>query len=349
MIILSIETSCDDTSFAIGSFDNGSMRLLANSVSSQTEIHKEYGGVVPNLSAREHLQNYRPILMETLERANTTLADINCISVTAGPGLIPSLLVGATVAKTLAYALQKPLVPIHHVEGHIYSNWLAENSVPLAEKIPFPLLALVVSGGHTQLIYMKEHLCYEIIGETLDDACGEAYDKVARMLGIGYPGGPAVSKLAENGNPKAFAFPRPMSHSADFNFSFSGLKTAVLYAIKKQDTGRPLDRKFMADIAASFQSAVIDILAKKTEAAVEERRPKSLLLCGGVSANKALRQTFSQIMPGSVFMPEQIYTGDNAAMILPPTYLRLKRFSLNHYRHGWRTLIPSADLPLQVS
>lgn len=354
MNILAVETSCDDTSFAIGSYEKGCFSLRANLVSSQTETHSPYGGVVPNLSAREHLKRFVPLLAAALADAKCKLAQIDAVAATAGPGLIPSLLVGTAIAKTISFYRNIPLVPIHHIEGHIYSNWL---SVPAEEKlskfIEFPVLALVVSGGHTQLIYMKGHLNYKIIGETLDDACGEAFDKVAKMLDLGYPGGPIIAKLAKKGNPSAFNFPRPMMNSGNLSFSFSGLKTAVLYAVKKeqrkQSEKKQLSENFINDVAASFQEAAIDILLDKTLKAITKKRPSSLLVAGGVSANMHLRQSFAAKLPQTVIVPQLKYTGDNAAMLLPAACLRLERHGAHGYAQSWKTVAAAADMPLPIS
>lgn len=346
MLLLSIESSCDDTSFAVGSFKKGRLKLEASIISSQTKIHQKYGGVVPNLSAREHLKNFKPLLSQVLKRAGVDLRDIDGISIVPGPGLIPSLLVGVAIAKTLAYSLGKPLIPIHHIEGHIYSNWLA---IPEdMNKISFPALALVVSGGHTQLIFMKDHLEYETVGETKDDAAGEAFDKVARMLGLGYPGGPAISKLASMGDAGAFAFPRGMIGSGDLNFSFSGLKTAVLYTIRKNEDIKNTDA-FLADVSASFQQAVIDVLIKKTATAIKSFSPRSLLLAGGVSANTELRNAFVELLPQSAYIPPLEYCGDNAAMQLPAAFKKAEINGLDAYRDGWSSVSATANLRLGLA
>lgn len=340
MNILSIETSCDETAIAIINTKNNKTEILANIVSSQVELHAEWGGVVPNLAAREHTKNILPVLKEALETAKLTKDNIDLISVTQGPGLIPALLVGVTTAKSLAYAWQKPLLGIHHIEGHIYANW-AEN-----DDVQFPVLALVVSGGHTQLILMKDHLQYKIVGETQDDAVGEAYDKVARMLGLGYPGGPIIDKKAGEfeENPSSefddVELPRPMINSKDYNFSFSGLKTAALYAVKKfreknnLSNEDNLPKTFINKIANEFQSAATEVLIKKAIKAAREFKVKSVVLAGGVSANKALRsrleKAVNENLPNVDFtVPPFTYCLDNATMIALATAYRWEKMSEN--------------------
>ena len=346
MLLLAIESSCDDTSFAIGSYENSRFRLESVVVSSQTEIHQKFGGVVPNLSAREHLKRFKPLLQQVLGEAKVELSQLDAICVVPGPGLIPSLLVGVSIAKTLAYRLTKPLIPVHHIEGHIYSNWLGDADG--LKNIAFPALALVVSGGHTQLIFMKEHLDYKIIGDTKDDAAGEAFDKVARMLDLGYPGGPVISKLALSGDPTAFEFPRGMLRSGDLNFSFSGLKTAVLYTIQKSDSIRN-SPEFLPNISASFQQAVIDVLCQKTAHAISKLNPNSLLLAGGVAANTALRKEFEGLLPGRVFVPNLDFCSDNAAMQLPAAFQKVGKFGLAAYRNGWLSVSADANLQLGLA
>lgn len=306
MIILAIETSCDETACAIISAQKDKIGILSNVVSSQIKLHAKWGGVVPNLAAREHLKNILPVIETSLKEISLTSRDIDVISVTSGPGLIPALLIGVNAAKTLAYIWQKPLLGIHHIEGHIYANFVSGISNKKSDSaninlksgnskliqsskvkiqnssITFPVLCLVVSGGHTQLIYMKSHLQYKIIGQTLDDAAGEAFDKVARILDIGYPGGPIISTYAEkfqdakNNNQKNLSkknlssrklrdtkyniqFPRPMLKKNNFNFSFSGLKTAVLYETKKH-SDLIKNKNYIAAVCSEFQQAVIDVL-----------------------------------------------------------------------------------------
>jgi N6-L-threonylcarbamoyladenine synthase len=305
-------------------------------VSSQIDLHKEYGGVFPEIASRAHTENIIPVIKETLEGLQIN-NDIDMIAVTAGPGLIGSLLVGVNTAKTLAYASNEPILPINHWLGHIYSCFSDSKNLP-----QFPLLALIVSGGHTGLVLMKSHTEIITLGETLDDAVGEAFDKVAKLLGLGYPGGPAISKLAAKGNAKAIAFPRAMLDRPDNNFSFSGLKTAVLNESKKHE----LTPEIKADFAASFQQACIDILIGKTLKAAEEYQPKSILLCGGVSANKELRTQMKQSIEDfnirhSDFrfrilfhVPPMELTGDNAAMIgLAATYQTMAGVKPTTFEH----------------
>src|SRR3989344_6594383 len=263
MKILGIETSCDETAVAVLEIKNDKIKVLSNTISSQVKLHAEYGGVVPNLAAREHVKNIGRIFKFALKEAKIKdfKKEIDLIAVTRGPGLGPALLIGISFAKAIAWKYQKPLAGVNHLEGHIYSNWLNPNFKPKA--LTFPILHLIVSGGHTELVLMEDYNKYKLIGETLDDAIGEAFDKVARLLGLGYPGGPIISKLAEHGNQNRYPLPSPMIHSKDFNFSYSGLKTAVLYLIRDLKL-KKLNPQTRADIAASFQKAAIDVLIKKT-------------------------------------------------------------------------------------
>ncbi|MBD3300499.1 MAG: tRNA (adenosine(37)-N6)-threonylcarbamoyltransferase complex transferase subunit TsaD [Candidatus Moranbacteria bacterium] len=346
MKLLSIETTCDETSFALGAIKANEFSLLKSKVLSQTAIHQKYGGVVPNLSAREHLNNFIPVLDGLLKEAKTGLRDIDAFVVANGPGLIPALLIGVSIAKSLAYFYQKSLIPIHHLEGHIYANWLNKNG-KLRKAIQFPVLALIVSGGHTQLVYLKNHLNYEIIGETLDDAAGEAFDKVAKMLELGYPGGPKVSQMAAKGKVGFYQFPVPMRRTPDLNFSFSGLKTSVLTALKKYKKPYPL--KVKQDIAASFQEAVILSLIHKTEKAIKKYKPQSLLLAGGVSANSALRRRFEKTAAKyrvQAFIPLLQYCGDNAAMHLVAAYFKLRQNGLKKYQNNWKKVQADAELAI---
>ncbi len=310
MRILGIESSCDETAIAIVS-GNGEVLVIEKSlVASQAALHAKYGGVVPEVAAREHIDAIFPLLIAAgIPRDGS---GINAIAVTSGPGLVPALRVGVELAKTLAWAWGKPLVGVNHLEGHLYSTFKA---------IEFPALALLVSGGHTEIVLMKDHGVYERVGATRDDAAGEAFDKVAKLLGLGYPGGPAVSKMAESGDPTAIAFPRPMMESGDFDFSFSGLKTAV--AVRRREN--PDDR--VEDVCASFQAAVVDVLVAKTMRAAEKFEPKCLILAGGVSANRALRdrllRDFSPV--GRFLVPDLALTGDNAAMIAAAGYYHALR------------------------
>jgi len=281
--ILAIESSCDETALAILQADKQSLVLKKNLVHSQVDIHKKYGGVIPELAARQHLQNFFPLLDEAL--TGHKMEDFDYLAVTQGPGLVTSLLLGINIAKTLAYASKKPLVTINHLEGHIYSNWLNHPVLVTKAQAYFPAVVLIVSGGHTELVLMKDHGDYQLLGQTLDDAVGEAFDKVAKLLALGYPGGPIVSSKALQGNPNNYTLPRPMLNSKNFDFSLSGLKTAVLYALEKQGT---VDEQSVADICASFEKAVLEVLVKKTMAAAQSFQAKSIMLAGGVAANQKL-------------------------------------------------------------
>jgi len=260
MIILGIETSCDETAAAIVQNKSERFEILSSVVSSQVDIHAKTGGIVPEVAAREHIKNILPIIDQALKKASMDYHKIDAIAVTAGPGLITSLLVGAETAKVLSYTWNKPLTAINHLAAHIYANFI---SASWRTKIQFPLLALVVSGGHTELVLMKKHLDYQVIGQTRDDAAGEAFDKVAKLLNLGYPGGPIISKLAKDGDRKAVDLPRPMIKENNFDFSFAGLKTAALYKIQSGKYNLK-DKKTIADFCASFEQAAIDVLVEKT-------------------------------------------------------------------------------------
>ena len=356
--ILSIETSCDETAAAVIRYDDTELTVLSSVVSSQIELHAQYGGVVPNLAAREHVRNIIPVIEETLEKAGITRDDIDAIAVTQGPGLIPALLVGVSAAKTLALVWEKPLMGIHHIEGHIYANFIGKMQEDSASSI-FPLLALVVSGGHTQLVLMRDHFKYEILGETRDDAAGEAFDKVARILGLPYPGGPAIAERAahhagkDGGTDPEFRLPRPMLDSDDLDFSFSGLKTAVLYLVKENEA-RKTDEDFINEVAHEFQAAVVDVLVAKTRKAIEEHAPKTVIIAGGVSANEELRNRLRNSIgtgfPDTAFMmPEFRYSLDNAAMIGAAAAIRFTRLSpeeRERLKTSSLTLEPDANLPL---
>lgn len=322
MKLLAIETSCDETAVAVIEASGENIAVLSNVVSSQIAVHERFGGVVPALAAREHVANIGHVYETALKEAGITHPerDIDLLAVTHGPGLGPALLVGITFARALAWKYDKPLIGTDHMDGHVHSNWLGT-------EMPgdiFPALNLIVSGGHTDLVLMRDHGDYEIIGETQDDAVGEAFDKVARLLDLSYPGGPKISKLALQGNPEAYALPRPMLHSDDYNFSYSGLKTAVLYLIRDITGGtRELTETEKADIAASFQEAAIDVLVQKTRRAATSYQLQAVLLSGGVSANALLRERLVA-MCGEIgvrcIIPELVYTGDNAAMIAAAAY-----------------------------
>jgi N6-L-threonylcarbamoyladenine synthase len=317
--ILAIETSCDETAAAV--LENGGA-LLASTVASQMDIHARYGGVYPEVAARQHILSILPVIEQTLAQAHMALSDINAIAATRGPGLAGSLVVGLNTAKGLAIGAGLPLVGVNHLEGHIYSAWVYNSGDTPNPEPQFPLMALLVSGGHTELNLMDAHLSYKRLGGTLDDAAGEAFDKVARLLGLPYPGGPLIQKAAEEGDPTAFKFPRAWLEGS-WNFSFSGLKTAVLKEIKKLD-GRLLP---VADLAASFQAAVVDVLFNKTLNAAREYKVKQIVVGGGVSANKPLRDAFLAQTEFPVNIPPLALCTDNAAMIAAAGYFR---YALGH-------------------
>jgi len=314
--ILAIETSCDETACAI--VENG-RALLASTVASQMDIHARYGGVFPEVASRQHVLSIIPVVEQTLVQSNLTLNDIDALVVTRGPGLAGSLVVGMNMAKGLALGTGLPLVGVNHLEGHIYSSWIynAGESMPLEPK--FPLMALLVSGGHTELNLMTDHLTYKCLGSTLDDAAGEAFDKVARVLGLPFPGGPSIQKASENGNATRFKFPRARLDNP-YDFSFSGLKTAVLYEVQElQKSIKPLP---VEDLAASFQAAVVDVLFNKTLKAAREFGAEEILVAGGVSANRALREAFQSQTEFKVNIPPFSLCTDNAAMIAAAGYYR---------------------------
>jgi N6-L-threonylcarbamoyladenine synthase len=315
MLILGIDTSCDDTSAAV--VRNG-VEILSNVVSSQTEIHQKYGGIVPELASRRHIEMIWPVVDEALRSASLTLNDIEAIAVCHTPGLIGSLLVGCGFAKAVSFAASIPLVAVHHLEGHIFASFLEGNSPS------FPFVALTVSGGHTSLYYVEAFGSYRELGRTLDDAAGEAYDKVAKLLGLTYPGGPLIDALATKGNPKAFDFPRAYLPDT-FDFSFSGLKTAVRNVVQKQYLGfkESFPLSFLQDVAASFQAAVIDVLARKIVLAVADCGVKHVVLSGGVAANRALRAHMVEVAEEHKFtlhIPSARLCADNAAMIAAAGY-----------------------------
>ncbi len=324
MLILAIETSCDETACAAlevkGTMRRPKFTVRASVIASQIKIHAPFGGVVPTLAARAHVKNLPLVFRKTMRQSGVRLKDIDYIAVTQGPGLVIALVTGINFARGLAYALGKKIIPVNHIAGHILSNWLAPSKAGLhGEHIAFPALHIVVSGGHTELIYMKKMGSYRVIGETRDDAAGEAFDKVSNMLGLGYPGGPVISELARGGDPYAFALPRPMMHSDNYDFSFSGLKTAVLYLLKKQPKIKTT-KKLKADVCASFEQAVTDVVTAKTVAAAKEYGVKTLTLSGGVSANAKLRETLKRelkrVLPKVSFLaPDVNLSTDNALMI----------------------------------
>ena len=309
MYILGIESSCDETSASI--VKNGTEEI-ATVISSQIDIHKDYGGVVPEIASRHHVKNITIVLEECLTKANMTMDDIDAIAITYGPGLIGSLLIGLEAAKTLAWLYQKPLIPVHHIAGHIYAN-------SLVRPLQFPLLALVVSGGHTELVEMTKHYKFKKLGGTLDDAIGECYDKVARVIGLEYPGGPKVDKLAQVGK-DSYKLPIPL-HDDSYNFSFSGLKSAVInLAHNIEQRGEELNKE---DLATSFQNVAVESVVTKTKKAIEDKNIKYLIVAGGVAANKGLRTAIEKLAQDEnieVSIPPMKYCTDNATMIAAAGY-----------------------------
>ena len=320
MRILGIETSCDETGVAIYDEEKG---LIANQLHTQIALHADYGGVVPELASRDHIRKLAPLLQAALQEANLTAKDIDGVAYTSGPGLVGALLVGATVARSLAYAWNIPAISVHHMEGHLLAPMLEENPPD------FPFVALLVSGGHTQLVRVDGVGRYELLGESIDDAAGEAFDKTAKLLGLDYPGGAALARLALNGTPNRFVFPRPMTDRPGLDFSFSGLKTFAANTLHHvmQEEGE-LTEQSKADIAYAFQEAVVDTLAIKCKRALKQTGLKRLVIAGGVSANKQLRQTLAELMQqlgGDVFYPQPQFCTDNGAMIAYAGFLRLKQ------------------------
>lgn len=314
--ILGIETSCDETAAAV--VENGRV-ILSSLVASQIDLHAQYGGVFPEVASRQHILTIYPIVEQALQQAHVTLKEVDAVAVTRGPGLPGSLVVGMNIAKGLCLGSGLPLIGVNHLESHLYSAWLHSVDSPEKPDLEFPLLALIVSGGHTELVLMENHLRYQRLGATLDDAAGEAFDKVARLIGLAYPGGPAIQKAAERGRPKAFDFPRAWLQDT-WNFSFSGLKTAVLREVRKiEGRGQPLPT---ADLAASFQAAVVEVLVGKTLGAAAAFRAKEILVVGGVSANQALRQAFHAQSSVPVHIPPIWLCTDNAAMVAGAGYFR---------------------------
>lgn len=323
VLILAIESSCDETAAAV--VKNG-REVLSNVISSQIELHKLYGGVVPEIASRKHIEKINQVIEEALEEADVTLDDIDAIGVTYGPGLVGALLVGVAEAKAIAYATGKPLIGVHHIEGHISANFI-EN-----KELEPPFICLVVSGGHTHLVCVKDYGEYEIIGRTRDDAAGEAFDKVARAIGLGYPGGPKIDKLSKEGNPDAITFPKAHINDAPYDFSFSGVKSAVLNYINGcQMKGETFNQ---ADIAASFQKAVTDVLVENAMRAVDEYGMKKFAIAGGVASNSTLRRAMKDACKKKgveFYYPSPIFCTDNAAMIGVAAYYEY----LKGMRHGW--------------
>lgn len=320
MRVLGIETSCDETGVAIYDDEKG---LVANQLYTQIALHADYGGVVPELASRDHIRKTAPLIQAALEEANLNAEDIDGIAYTAGPGLVGALLVGSTIARSLAYAWNLPAIGVHHMEGHLLAPMLEENAPR------FPFIALLVSGGHTQLVKVDAVGQYQLLGESIDDAAGEAFDKTAKLLGLDYPGGAALSRLAQKGNPDRFIFPRPMTDRPGLDFSFSGLKTFAANTIAQViQQESELTEQTKADIAYAFQQAVVETLAIKCRRALKETGLTRLVIAGGVSANKQLRQHLSELMRqlnGEVFYPQPQFCTDNGAMIAYAGLLRLKQ------------------------
>lgn len=348
MRILGIESSCDETAAAI--VDDGK-RLISNVVVSQIDIHAAYGGVVPEVAARSHIEAINPVIRQALQEANSTWDDIDAIAVTYAPGLIGSLLVGTLAARTLALTKNKPLFPIHHVEAHVYANFITEQAdhltLTLRSRQPeFPMLALIVSGGHSQLVLFRDHGNYELLGQTQDDAVGEAFDKVAKILGLPYPGGPSITRAAKDGHASAYILPKARMQNP-YDFSFSGLKTAVLRAVQSEvgvdytfpshELSARLNDAQKADFAASFQQTAVETLVDKAERAFRDYSPASIVIAGGVAANEELRRQLSARLPITIeYAPMQLCT-DNAAMIA----------TLGYYTA--QALSPTSPLELEVT
>lgn len=319
MLVLGIESSCDETGVALYDTQQG---LLAHQLHTQMAMHAEYGGVVPELASRDHIRRAIPLTEACLADAGKTLADLDAVAYTQGPGLGGALMVGASMANALAFGLNIPVIPVHHLEGHLLSPLLAD------PKPEFPFLALLVSGGHTQLMAVRGVGDYEILGETVDDAAGEAFDKTAKLLGLPYPGGPLLSKLAESGSPDRFTLPRPMLHSGNLDMSFSGLKTAVLTLVRQQESAQgELDEQTRMDICRAFQEAIVEVLVRKSLAAMKQAGMKRLVVAGGVGANKQLRAALDEAAARkrfAVFYPPLALCTDNGAMIAFAGAMRLK-------------------------
>lgn len=348
MKILAIESSCDETAASVIGEEKDTPVLFSNIVSSQIDLHAVYGGVVPEVAARAHIENIIPVIDEALKKSKTKLEELDYLAVTYGPGLVGSLVVGVETAKALSAAKNVPVIPINHLEGHIYANFLES-------KPEFPLVALLVSGGHTMLIYMKDHFCYQVIGQTKDDAAGEAFDKGAKILDLGYPGGPMISKLAEEGAEEVIKFPiidltaEPKRNKEGFlekpeismDFSFSGLKTALINKVRGEGNYKK------EDLAASFQKAIVDNLVQNSLRAVKKYNPKTFILSGGVAANKKLRETLDEeikkVSPSTTYLiPETFLCTDNAAMIASVAYWRVKT------NHATTTLDFAAEPNLEI-
>lgn len=349
MILLGIETSCDETAAAIVSVDEKTKQctVLSSVIASSLLLHSQTGGIIPEIAAREQIKFIIPVINQALKEAHISdnNPEIDAIAVTYGPGLIGSLLVGVETAKTLSLLWNKPLIPVNHLYGHIYANWIQNTKNKRETTIKLPALALVVSGGHTDLVMIKNHSTLEVIGGTRDDAAGEAFDKIGRLLGLSYPAGPTISKLAKKGNPNRFILPRPMIGSLDFDFSFSGLKTSVLNLMKTNnwsfDTGsEENNQQLLFDICASVEWAIVDVLVKKTMKAVKEKNVTTLLLGGGVAANDKLQETFKEQSSKYTInfsSPEKKFCTDNAAMIATAAYF-------HHTKTTWQNITADPEL-----
>lgn len=329
MLILGLESSCDETGVALVAFDPGSPglpQLRAQALHTQIDMHKAYGGVVPELASRDHIRRVVPLVRQVMEEGGRALADLDVVAYTAGPGLAGALLVGAGAAQALALALGKPVLPVHHLEGHLLSPFLS------ADPPAFPFVALLVSGGHTQLMHVQGVGQYALLGESIDDAAGEAFDKCAKLIGLDYPGGAALSRLAQQGRPEAYAFPRPLLHSGDLDFSFAGLKTSVATQVQRlqaaQHGGAPgLSDVQRADVAASAQAAIVDVLVRKSLSALKRTGLRRLVVAGGVGANRELRAQLDAAcarMQARVHYPELALCTDNGAMIAMAAAMRLQ-------------------------
>lgn len=331
MIVLGFESSCDETGVAVVCTERG---LLAHALHTQVTMHAAYGGVVPELASRDHVRRVIPLTRSVLQEAGLSLRDVGAVAYTAGPGLAGALLVGASVAQSLAWALSLPAIPIHHLEGHLLSPRMAD---PCPE---FPFVALLVSGGHTQLMRVDDVGSYTLLGETLDDAAGEAFDKTAKLLGLGYPGGPALAKLAEQGNAAAISLPRPMMHSGTLDFSFSGLKTSVLTRLKEAQAQPVVSETLAADLAAATQEAIVDVLVSKAVSALDQTGLKRLVVAGGVGANRRLRAQLSTALKkrrAEAFFPPLELCTDNGAMIAFAAAQRISHgmVDLSNRQHGF--------------
>ncbi len=331
MIVLGFESSCDETGVALVCTEKG---LLSHALHTQVAMHAAYGGVVPELASRDHVRRIIPLTRAVLQEAGLSLHDVSAVAYTAGPGLAGALLVGASVAQSLAWSLSLPAIPIHHLEGHLLSPRLADPCPA------FPFVALLVSGGHTQLMRVDDVGRYTLLGETMDDAAGEAFDKTAKLLGLGYPGGPALARLAEQGNPDAISLPRPMLHSGNLDFSFSGLKTAVLTRLKEAQALEVVSETLAADLAAATQQAIIEVLVAKSIKALDQTGLKRLVVAGGVGANRLLRAKLAHALTkrqAEAFFPPVELCTDNGAMIAFAAAQRIARgmVDLTDHQHGF--------------